>query len=452
MKTVRELLNAIEAGPDGPHIGAFFNLDGTLLAAVRDAGLGGDPTQLGSAGFGSLRGQSEDLLAELSDRLFVQKTAATIRPEARELVGAHLRRGHTVAIASSATRFLIEPIAHDLGIHDVLCTRLATEEGILTGQTDGPMLRGEAKASAVRGFARGHKVRLRLSYGYASGAEDVPFLSCVGKPHAINPQPGLAMSATSQGWPVLSLREPPKPGLRSLAATAAAITGFNVGMGLGAVLGALNGDRRFGINAGIPLACDSALALAGVRLHVQGEHNLWKARPAVFVGNHQSSLDPVIIGALLRRDFTAIGKKEAQYDPRMLIGGQLLEMAFIDRSDSQSARRDVNALVDRVHVGTSVALFPEGTRSATPVVGPFKKGAFHLAMQARVPVVPIVIRNAGELMWRRSKLVNPGTVQICVLDPIPTDGWSPQNISGHVDRVREMFVATLDKWPGGEAG
>ena len=109
--------------------------------------------------------------------------------------------------------------------------------------------------------------------------------------------------------------------------------------------------------------------------------------------------------------------------------------------------RDLNALVDRIRAGTSVVILPEGTRSATPTLGRFKKGAFHLARQAKVPIVPIVIRNAGELMWRRSKVVNPGTVQVAVLDPVPTDDWSADNLDVHIGQIRDAFAATLEKWP-----
>lgn len=477
--TVDDVIAAIEAGPAGPQIGAFFDLDGTLvsgytigafyterlrrgeigpaeftrtLVAALDGNLlGGDPTKIGDVGVGGLRGRREDELSELGERLFVQKIAGTIRPQARDLVRAHLRMGHTVAVASSATRFQIEPIAKDLGIEHILCTELAAEDGVLTGELAGGMLWGEPKAKAVRAFARSHRVKLPQSHGYANGAEDVPFLSSVGRPHALNPHPGLRAVAKQQGWPILTLRDPGSGGLRSLLGTAAALTGFNVGLGVGAVLGLLNGDRRFGINTGIPLACDSALALGGVRLQVTGEENLWRSRPAIFVANHQSSLDPIVLGSLLRRDFTGVAKREAKYDPRMVLGSLLLDPAFVDRGNSEQAKEELDKLIERIRSGTSIVIFPEGTRAATPVLGRFKKGAIHLAIQAGVPIVPVVLRNTGELMWRRSKLLHPGTVEVCVLDPIPTDDWSATNVDSHASQLRKLFAETLEKWPAGGA-
>ncbi|MGH3715748.1 MAG: HAD-IB family hydrolase [Micromonosporaceae bacterium] len=478
MTTPEQVVRQIEQGPSGPGIGAFFDLDGTLvsgytagafysdrvrrgeigvgeftrtLVAVLDGNvLGGDPTRLGDVSVAGLRGRAEDALVEMGERLFVQSIAGTIRPQARDLVRAHVRMGHTVAVASSATRYQVAPVARDLGIRHILCTELETEEGILTGKLRTPMLWGEPKARAVRAFAREHGIDLTSSHGYANGAEDVPFLSSVGRPHALNPHPGLATAAGQQGWPVLTLREPPRAGVRALLGTVGAVAGMNAGLGLGAVLGLLRQDRRLGVNTGIALACDSALALAGVKLKVTGEQNLWRSRPAIFVGNHQSALDPIVVGSLLRKDIAAVGKAEARYDPRTAIGGLVMDVAFIDRSNPEQAHAELDKLVERIRSGTSIMIFPEGTRTATPVLGRFKKGAFHLAMQAGVPMVPIVLRNTGELMWRRSALVNPGTVEVCVLDPIPTDDWTPADLDRITAQVRQQFADTLEKWPGEE--
>jgi putative phosphoserine phosphatase/1-acylglycerol-3-phosphate O-acyltransferase len=472
--TVDDAIKAVLTGPSGPHIGAFFDLDGTLvegytantfftdsirrrdiapgdvarsLLSAVDGALGGDPTAIGRHGVAAMAGRDADTVLELGERLFAQRIAASVRPQARELVRAHQRRKHTVCVASAATRFQIEPLARDLGISNVLCTEVDVVDGVITGELAGPMLWGEPKGAAVRAFAREHGIDLSISYAYGNGDEDVPFLASVGKPHPLNPHPGLAVAARSYGWPVLTLQEPRNGGLRALAGTAAALGGFNVGMMVGAAAGLISGDARVGRNIGVPLACDLALALAGVQLEIVGEQNLWAARPAVFVSNHQSSLDAPLMGALLRRNFTGVAKKEARFDPRMAVAGLFVDPAYIDRSHPDSAKRDLAALADRIRAGTSVVIMPEGTRSPTPNVLPFKKGAFHLAMQAGVPIVPIVVRNAGELMWRSSKLLHSGTLQIAVLAPIPTDGWTPESIDGHSRDLRDRYLATLADWP-----
>jgi putative phosphoserine phosphatase/1-acylglycerol-3-phosphate O-acyltransferase len=80
-------------------------------------------------------------------------------------------------------------------------------------------------------------------------------------------------------------------------------------------------------------------------------------------------------------------------------------------------------------------------------LGRFKKGAFHLALQAGVPMVPIVIRNSGEVMWARSNVVRPGTVQVRVLPPVSTRGWSAEDLDARVAEVRQMFLDALASWP-----
>jgi putative phosphoserine phosphatase/1-acylglycerol-3-phosphate O-acyltransferase len=194
---------------------------------------------------------------------------------------------------------------------------------------------------------------------------------------------------------------------------------------------------------------DIALALAGVQLRVSGEEHLWTLRPAVFVFNHQSSMDVPIVANLVRRDLTAVAKKEASRDPRFAILGHVARVAYVDRGNSQQARAALAPAVDRLREGISLAIAPEGTRSVTPRLGRFRKGAFHVAMQAGVPIVPIVIRNAGDVMWRGSLLVRPGTVDVTVLPPIPTRDWRVEDLPGHVADLERRYRETLDDWPDG---
>jgi putative phosphoserine phosphatase/1-acylglycerol-3-phosphate O-acyltransferase len=470
---VRQAIEEIEAGPSGPQVGAFFDLDGTLVAgytaatfygdrlrkgevsalefvrtvvtAVDGEVLGGDPTRVADVAFTALRGVSEEMFSDLGERLFLQKIAGTIRPEARALVRAHQRKGHTVAVASAATTYQIAPIARDLGIEHLVCTRLEVEDGVLTGRPVGSMLWGRHKATGVRAFAREHDVVLGESYAYGNGYEDVAFLSSVGHPVALNPHRGLRMAARRLDWRILDLRDPVTPSLASLARTVAALGGMNVGATAGLAVGLLTRDGRRGRNTAISLGSALPLALTGVELDVRNPDRLWTHRPAVFVVNHQSALDVLVMGSLLREDFTVVAKKEARYDPRAMLGSLLLDPAFVDRSDSAQAREALDALVDRIRGGTSLLIFPEGTRSSTPVLGPFRKGAFHLAVQSGVPVVPVVLRNTGELMWRRSKVVNPGVVDVCVLEP-ETD-WTVDNLNDKVAALHASFAETLARWP-----
>jgi putative phosphoserine phosphatase/1-acylglycerol-3-phosphate O-acyltransferase len=470
---LREHLAAIAAGSSGPEVGAFFDLDGTLVAgftanaffadgvrrgdiglrtavrtvaaAVDGTYLGGDPLKGGGLAFEALAGQTEDTLADLGERLFVQKIAGTIRREARELVRAHQRMGHTVAVSSAATEYQIRPVARDLGIEHLVCTRLEARDGVLTGRTRGRMLWGPGKARGVRAFARAHGVDLVRSHGYGNGVEDIDFLATVGHPVALSPDAGLRDAAGRFGWPVLDLRDPPGGDVVSLARTALALGGMNLGVITGAALGLVTGSRRRGINSGIALACDSALWLAGVRVTVSGSHHLDGARPAIVVANHQSAIDPVVVASLLRGDFTVVAKKEARYDPRAVLGSVLLDPAYIDRGNSDQARATLAALAERIRGGTSLLIFPEGTRAPTPVLGRFRKGAFHLAIQAGVPVVGVVLRNTGEILPRHARVIRPGVVEVCVLPPV--HGWTLETLDGQVAALHRAFERTMADWP-----
>jgi putative phosphoserine phosphatase/1-acylglycerol-3-phosphate O-acyltransferase len=104
--------------------------------------------------------------------------------------------------------------------------------------------------------------------------------------------------------------------------------------------------------------------------------------------------------------------------------------------------------VERLKSGTSIAIAPEGTRSPTPRLNRFKKGAFHLAMQAGVPLVPVVIRNAGDVMWRGSLVIRPGTIDVAVLKPIPTKSWKVAELDDRIEKIHGQFARALEQWPG----
>ncbi|MCW2644931.1 MAG: HAD-superfamily subfamily hydrolase [Pseudonocardiales bacterium] len=474
---IEALLDAIKAGPAGPSVGAFFDFDGTLIDGYSAsalyahrfrnfeigpaemlhtlrATLGGSLSEEGfeeliSRGIQGWTGRTPEDIEELGDRLFVQGIAGTLFHGAWRVVKAHQRQGHTVVIATSATRFQVAPMARELGIEHVLCTELESEGGVLTGRLHGRTLWGRGKLAAVQSFAERHDLDLSLAYGYANGDEDVPFLSAIGRPRAVNPQPELALEAQRQGWPAVTFRRgpgrfDPTPALR----TAAMYTTLLGAGAVGVVTGLLSGSRRHGIDTATSLFAHVGSAVGDVRVEVMGAPHLWTHRPAVFMINHQSALiDLLVATTLLRGGFTGVAKKEVASVP---VIGQLLtlaEFAFLDRADGTQARQALDQASERLARGTSIVISPEGTRSLTPSVGRFKKGAFHLAMQAGVPIVPIVIRNAGELMSRAAKTARSGTVEVFVHEPIVTTGWTKQDLDTAVDRVHGLYRETLEDWP-----
>jgi putative phosphoserine phosphatase/1-acylglycerol-3-phosphate O-acyltransferase len=167
----------------------------------------------------------------------------------------------------------------------------------------------------------------------------------------------------------------------------------------------------------------------------------------VFVFNHQSKLDPIVMMKLLRGGFTGVAKKEAANVPGFGQFFRLAGVAFIDRGNTTQARKALEPAVAKVRdEGLSLVIAPEGTRSPAPRLGAFKKGAFHIAQQAGVPIVPIVLRNVGDVMWRGAQTIRPGTVEVAALDPIDSEGWDVAELTVH---VRELFVETLANFPTG---
>ncbi len=465
---------AIEAGPKGPQIGAFFDFDGTLIDGysaapyfaerllrremsrseaadiIRTVWRGdlneSEFAEVVGRGITAWAGHREDELAALWARLFREKIASRLFPEAWSLVKAHQKMGHTVVIATSATHYQAAPIAEELGIAHVLCTRVRVRDGRLTGAVEGTPLWGTGKADAVREFANTYGIALSQSHGYANGNEDIAFLKTVGHATAVNPKPALIAAAARERWQVLRF-----PKRRGTASTLARSLGAYVALATtslgGVAYAATTGKRRRAAEWVSARGSDAMLAMTGVDVEVQGEQHLWAHRPAVFMFNHQSIADGYVLLRLLRAGFTGVAKQEAAHMP--LLGRLLrtLDFAFIDRSATRSAIEAMAPAVDRLRAGMSVVIAPEGTRSLTPRLGRFKKGAFHIAMQAGAPVVPVVFRNTYEVMRRGSLVFRPGTVNVCVLPPIDVRAWKLDDLDRHVADVRALFQRTLDDWP-----
>jgi putative phosphoserine phosphatase/1-acylglycerol-3-phosphate O-acyltransferase len=462
----------IDEAPPGPGVGAFFDLDRTLLAGfsavpfVRDALASGrlralhvlqgavsaTRFQLGRLAFsalaseaaGLLRGVPEAALVELSERVFTERLAGDVYPEARALVAAHRRRGHTLAVVSSATRYQIEPLARDLGIPHVLCTRLEVEHGALTGRVLRPACWGEGKLRAAEQLAARCGVALERSWFYTDSHEDLPLLEAVGHPRPTNPTRQLATIAAARGWPARTFTTRGLPGVRDLVRTGLAVGSLLPSALVGLPVALLDGGWRRAVNVTGALWGELGTALADVSVRVAGEEHLWSSRPAVFIFNHQSAVDVLLLCKLLRRDFVGISKQEVRRNP---IFGPLFALAgtvFIDRFHRARAIEALAPAVAALRRGLSVVIAPEGTRSPTPRPGRFKKGAFHLALAARVPIVPIVFRNTLDALPKHGVVIRPAVVDVVVHPPIPTTDWRPAELGPRIAAVERLYAETLE--------
>jgi putative phosphoserine phosphatase/1-acylglycerol-3-phosphate O-acyltransferase len=273
----------------------------------------------------------------------------------------------------------------------------------------------------------------------------------VGNPRPTNPEPELAAIAERRGWPIQKFVPRSSSSILDMPRTVAAYAGLAVTAGVAAGFGLLNRNRRVAANTLVNIGGDVMLSLAGVDVEIVGEQNAWSHRPAVFIFNHQSLLDPLVVFKIVQRDVTAVGKKEVEKMPLLGQIAWLMNAALIDRKNVTQAKAALQPAVDRLHDGYSVMIAPEGTRSLTSRVGPFKKGPFHLAMQGGVPIVPVIIRDTGELMWRGSNTIRSGTLHAIVAAPIPMDDWTLRNLSAKVAEVRQLYVDALEDWDGAVA-
>ena len=178
----------------------------------------------------------------------------------------------------------------------------------------------------------------------------------------------------------------------------------------------------------------------GVRVELTGAHHLPDG-PAVYAANHASVLDIPLLFAHLPIDFRIIHKRSLFLIPivglYLKVGGHVA----IDRSRAFRARKSLDKAIRRVHGGLSVLVFPEGTRSATGEVLPFKRGSFVLAIDAGVPVVPISLCGVKAVIPRGILSLRPGLVRIVLHPPVPTAGKRGEDAARLADEVRGIVAA-----------
>jgi len=172
----------------------------------------------------------------------------------------------------------------------------------------------------------------------------------------------------------------------------------------------------------------------------------------VFLFNHRNNFDIFIVAALVKDNWTGIAKKELATNPLVGPLGKLMDAAFIDRADTASAVAALAPIEEAARKGLSILVAPEGTRLDTQSVGPFKKGAFRIAMATGLPVVPIVIRNSESVAGRNSTTLHPGTVDVAVLPPVDVSGWTAEDLGERIEEIRSAYVELLASWPAGLGG
>jgi putative phosphoserine phosphatase/1-acylglycerol-3-phosphate O-acyltransferase len=327
-----------------------------------------------------------------------------VLPYARAEITEHKDAGRILVLATTTPHDLVAPLAEALGFDEVIATRYGRKGGEYDGTIQGEFVWGRGKARAVRQFADEHGIDLDASYAYSDSYYDVPLLSIVGHPYAINPDPRMAAVAALRRWP----------------------------------------QKWFDVPVGVPklVGLEPQTALYRMvrpeffpyaRFRIYGEKRIPRSGGAILVANHRSYFDPIAIGLLLSkvgRPVRFLGKKEVFDAP--IVGDIARAMGGIRVDRGTGSDVPIRAAEEALEAGDLVAVMPQGTiPRGREFFAPELKGrwgAMKLAHATGVPIIPIGMWGTEEVWPRSSRLPNvtnvlsPPTVTIRVGKPVEIGG------------------------------
>lgn len=333
-----------------------------------------------------------------------------VPPYALKVIEEHRAAGRKLVIATTTPYDLVKPLADLLKFDDLVATRYGVaKDGTYDGTIDGPFVWNSGKLEAVREWAGQNDVDLGESFAYSDSVFDVPLLSAVAFPHAVNPDPRLAVVAAARRWPVLHFDLP--KGVAKVPV---------VNMELQKLL--------------LELARPQFIPFA--KFDIEGTENIPSDGPAIICGNHRSYFDifaMAVTVARAGRPVRALGKKEVFDAP--VIGQLATALGGIRVERGTGSDEPLMAAADALLAGEVVAIMPEGTIPRGPAFfDPALKGrwgAARLAILTKAPVVPVGLWGTEKVWPRSSRLpnilnvVNPPLVRIRVGEPFKIGGKTP---------------------------
>jgi 1-acyl-sn-glycerol-3-phosphate acyltransferase len=193
------------------------------------------------------------------------------------------------------------------------------------------------------------------------------------------------------------------------------------------------------------LGVQLALTLTGIKVHLSGAGP--RDRAAVYFANHQSNVDPPILFHVLHRQMRVLYKRELDAIPLMTRAFRMGGFISVDRRNKDSAMKALDQGADSIRAGHSFLIFPEGTRSRTPELLPFKKGGFVMALKAHAPIVPVAVQGGRASMRKGSWLIWPAIVSVRVGEPIEAKDYSMEDRAALIALVRQRIEALLAEGP-----
>ncbi len=185
------------------------------------------------------------------------------------------------------------------------------------------------------------------------------------------------------------------------------------------------------------------MRLSGIRLHVEGLDHIASGANYLFVANHQSYLDPAALMNCIPRDLRFMVKKELWKLPMINLGMYFADFVFVDRGSGIKARQSMNRAVERLKAGASFLIFAEGTRTRTGRLRDFKRGPFLMALEAKIPILPVTISGSYNIWPPSSWRIHPGVIQVYFHPPVEVRGVKVRQVGALMAKIRDAVASRL---------
>ena len=186
------------------------------------------------------------------------------------------------------------------------------------------------------------------------------------------------------------------------------------------------------------------LALSGVPISISGDELIDKDQPYIVMANHQSYYDVFALIGHLPLPLKWVMKMELREIPIFGFACEKVGHIYIDRGNSGKARKSLKAAGEKIRAGSSVVFFPEGTRSPDGRLQPFKKGGFVMALEAKVPILPVTVVGGRNILPKKTLRILPGNMKIIIHEPIPVTKYTYETKERLIRRVREVIKKDME--------